>query len=52
MEEIDLGDENHIDSNKERFIKLIVGTAAGFIASRAAEHFVENVLANRRKTRL
>lgn len=52
MEPVLFEEPDYVESNKERFIKLIVGTAAGFIASRAAEHFVDSIFERRRGIRL
>lgn len=53
MDEVDVVVETvpH-ESTRDRLLKLIVGTTAGFIASKVAEDVVEKFLVNRRKAKL
>ena len=53
MEELELGlDIKHEDTMKERLVKMLVVSTAGFVASALAERVIDNVLEKRRRVRL
>lgn len=50
------GNDNGIETNpyetRDRFLRLIIGTAAGFIAGRLAENLYDSLMTRRRANRL